>query len=339
MADQCVDTDEGDCSPAKKLKLDVEDTTEKNDDMHEAEINLSTFEMKRILQNNITRKQIYIEGTFKGSESPAILSLEKTTFPTDEIFLKEGFFNEDTTMQKVFSNHIYGNYKCFPVKKYNGLKVLLIHPATSKHIEKFKKKDLHIVDETYELYEKITLPHITSQQFSLEWIDNILAHKAEQDKIVYEDTNKETGFIIVHDLKWDGQPQSLKLLALPFQKVRSMRELNASHLPLLRNIRDSGTACISEKYNIPSTQLRIYLHYQPSYYYLHVHFSYLMFENSGVHIYRAHLLSTVINNLELMPDYYTKCILSFLVFEGDELCTKFREHGIVGKKKSESEET
>lgn len=64
-----------------------------------------------------------------------------------------------------------------------------------------------------------------------------------------------------------------------------------------------------------------------------------VFFKIGVQVDRAHLLSTVINNLELMPDYYTKCILSFLVFEGDSLCTKFREHGVVGKKKSESEET
>lgn len=338
MAEQCVDTDVGECSPAKKIKLDIENTAENDDGLHEAEINLSTFEMKRILHNNSTRKQIYVEGTFKGSGNPAILSLEKTNFPTDEFFLKEGFFNEDTTIQKVYSNHIYANYRCFPGKEYNGLNVLVIQPATEKHIEKFKKKEFHIVNETYELYEKITLPYITSQQFSLEWIDNILAHKAEQDKIVYEDENKETGFVMVPDLKWDGQLHTLKLLALPFQKVKSMRELNASHLPLLRNIRDAGIKCISEKYNIPASQLRIYLHYQPSYYYLHVHFSYLMFESPGVHVDRAHLLSTVINNLELMPDYYTKCILSFLVFEGEPLCAKFREHGIIGEKKPESAE-
>lgn len=338
MAEQCVDTDEGECSSAKKIKLDINDGVKDDDGTHEAEINLSTFEMKRILQNNSKRKQIYIEGTFKGSESTAILLLEKTTFPTDELFLKRGFFNEDTTIQKVFSNHIYGNYRCFPIKEYNGLNVLVIHPATPQHIEKFKKKEFHIVNETYELYQQVTLPHILSQQFSLEWVDNILAHKAEQDKIVYEDTNKETGFVMVPDLKWDGQIENLKLLALPFQKVGSMRELNASHLPLLRNIREAGIKCISEKYNIPASQLRIYLHYQPSYYYLHVHFSYLMFEAPGIHVDRAHLLSTVINNLELMPDYYTKCVLSFLVFEGDPLCAKFREHGVVGEKKPDSAE-
>lgn len=108
-----------------------------------------------------------------------------------------------------------------------------------------------------------------------------MEHKAEQDKIVYEDKDEKTGFVIVNDLKWDGQPNTLKLIALPFQKIRSIRELNAFHLPLLKNIREAGTAAIAKKFNISASQLRIYLHYQPSYYYLHVHFAYLMFETPG----------------------------------------------------------
>lgn len=114
-----------------------------------------------------------------------------------------------------------------------------------------------------------------------QWITNILEHKAEQDNIIYEDPDKSIGFVLVTDLKWDHQLDTLKLLALPFQKIKSLRELNASHLPLLKNIQDAGSAAIKKKFNIPSSQLRIYFHYQPSYYYLHVHFSYLMFDAPG----------------------------------------------------------
>ena len=110
---------------------------------------------------------------------------------------------------------------------------------------------------------------------------NILEHKAEQDGVVYENNDKKTGFVLVNDLKWDGQSNTLKLIALPFQKIRCIRELNESHLPLLKNIKEAGTAAIAKKFNIPASQLRIYLHYQPSYYYLHVHFAYLMFETPG----------------------------------------------------------
>lgn len=114
-----------------------------------------------------------------------------------------------------------------------------------------------------------------------QWITNILEHKAEQENVIYEDPDKDNGFVLVTDFKWDGQTDTLKLLALPFQKIRSLRQLNGSHLSLLKNIRDAGTAAISKKFNIPTSQLRIYFHYQPSYYYLHVHFCYLMFDAPG----------------------------------------------------------
>lgn len=114
---------------------------------------------------------------------------------------------------------------------------------------------------------------------------NILEHKAEQENIIYEDLDKETGFILITDFKWDKQLETLKLLALPFKKLKSLRELDASHLPLLRNIRDAGVAAISEKFNLPASQLRIYFHYQPSYYHLHVHFCNLTFDAPGKCMY------------------------------------------------------
>ncbi|KOC69177.1 m7GpppX diphosphatase [Habropoda laboriosa] len=324
-----------DCPPAKIMKIDTENTLKNANSMHETEVCASEFNVKRVLQNNCTRKQICIEGSFKGREGSAVIVLEKQNFSDDDQFLNE-FFNKDTVLQKLYSNDVYGNYECFPVKKHNGINATIIHPATAKHIKKFQKEELHIIDETYELYQKITVPYIESSSFSTEWIYNILEHKAEQDNIVYEDKDENTGFVMVHDLKWDGQPNTLKLIALPFQKIKSIRELNGSHLSLLRNIRDAGIAAIAEKFNVPTSQLRIYLHYQPSYYYLHVHFAYLMFDAPGIYVEKAHLLSTVIRNIELMPDYYTKAVLSYVVIKGDPLYTKFLAEGIISEVKSKA---
>jgi len=46
--------------------------------------------------------------------------------------------------------------------------VTVIHPATPNHIEKYKKQELFLVDETYELYQQVTFPHIESISFNLE---------------------------------------------------------------------------------------------------------------------------------------------------------------------------
>lgn len=83
------------------------------------------------------------------------------------------------------------------------------------------------------------------------------------------------------DLKWDDELSTLYLIAITRKKIKSIRDLNESHLPLLKNIKEAGTKAIFDKYGIPKTQLRIYFHYQPSYYHLHVHFTSFSVENSG----------------------------------------------------------
>lgn len=338
MAEKCandgVDVNDGDCLPAKKVKLNdvdaTESTVEKDTSQNDVtELNLSNFKVTRILQNNCVRKLICMEGTFEDREGSAIVLLEQKSFPQDKLTLEKGFFDGRTLFRKYFTNDIYRNYDCFPTEEHNSIQTSVIYPATQTHIDKYTRQELYMIDETYELYQKVTLPYIESKSLSLEWITNILEHKAEQESIIYEDSDKNNGFVLVTDFKWDKQLDSLKLLALPFQKIRSLRELNASHLPLLRNIRDAGTTAISKKFNIPASQLRIYFHYQPSYYYLHVHFCYLMFEAPGIYVAKAHLLSTVISNLELMSDYYTKAVLSYIVFKDSPLYEKFKSHGAL----------
>lgn len=72
---------------------------------------------------------------------------------------------------------------------------------------------------------------------------NILEHKSEKDRIVYEDTDPENGFILIPDLKWDGkQFETLYLLAICNKRgIKSLRDLNSSHIQLLNNILYSGS--------------------------------------------------------------------------------------------------
>lgn len=71
---------------------------------------------------------------------------------------------------------------------------------------------------------------------------NILEHKSEADRILYEDPDKETGFIILPDLKWDGkQVEDLYLTGICHARnIMSIRDLNKSHLPMLKNMLQKG---------------------------------------------------------------------------------------------------
>lgn len=160
---------------------------------------------------------------------------------------------------------------------------------------------------------------------------NILNHKQEVERIVFEDPDKEIGFVLLPDLKWDGKTkETLYLLAIAHQvNIKSLRDLNSSHLPMLQNIRKQGTTAITNKYGVHRSQLRIYLHYQPSFYHIHVHFTYLKHDAPGIYCEKSHLLDTVINNIELMPDYYQKATLSFTLRQSDPLLAKYKKAGHV----------
>lgn len=76
-----------------------------------------------------------------------------------------------------------------------------------------------------------------------QWVFNILEHKKEADRIVFEDSDPKNGFILLPDLKWDGKSiENLYLCAIVHAKgIKSLRNLSTQHLPLLKNILESGS--------------------------------------------------------------------------------------------------
>ena len=72
---------------------------------------------------------------------------------------------------------------------------------------------------------------------------NILAHEKEADRIVFEDPDPVSGFILLPDLKWDCRTTSnLYLTGIVVRRdIKSLRDLRAEHLPLLRNLLLKGS--------------------------------------------------------------------------------------------------
>ena len=63
---------------------------------------------------------------------------------------------------------------------------------------------------------------------------------------MFEDPDPDTGFILIPDFKWTrNQLSDLHLMAIVHRRdLRSIRDLNTCHLPLLTNIRDQCKVCI-----------------------------------------------------------------------------------------------
>jgi len=133
---------------------------------------------------------------------------------------------------------------------------------------------------------------------------NILNHSTESERIIYEDADPQTGYIILPDLKWDGKTiSSLYLCAIFHRKdLSSIRDLTTGHIMLLKGFRDSVLNEIPKKYPVDPNQLRIYFHYHPSYYHLHAHIVHIAYDGSfGSVAGKAILIEEVIERLQECP--------------------------------------
>lgn len=141
-----------------------------------------------------------------------------------------------------------------------------------------------------------------------QWVYNILDGTAEQDKVVHRDDR----LVIVKDYKWNGESSTdMHLLVFPIDRsLRTIRDLTASHLDLLKYIRQMVTQVINDLYGLEGDMLKLYIHYAPSTYHFHVHVAPIMNTDTASSVEYSHDLNMVIRNIELIGDYYQKIVMN-----------------------------
>eukprot|EP00798_Chlamydomonas_sp_ICE-L_P020775 gene20775-27599_t len=189
------------------------------------------------------------------------------------------------------------------------------------------------VKETPEAYQSFHLPYVKAIPPSrMQWVYNVLEKKKEVDRLLFEDEDPSVGFMLHPDLKWDQQQMDqLYCLAICHRKdIPCLRELTADHLPLLENIRDKGSKAIRDKFGVAARDLRIWVHYLPSYYHFHVHLAHVKWIGVGVTAGKAHLLDDVIDNIRTFgSDYYQRRTLTYVLGEEEPLWDVMLKAGVV----------
>ncbi len=284
---------------------------------------LNKFRFVKVLNDNSQSKLIFVHAIeLEQTQANAVIIFEKPHFSEAEV---SSIIDSSYSTRTHIANDIYKKLSVYPTEPYNNVEVQLIYPATDAHIVKYTAQEMFRIDETYDDYVKLTLPSLESS-LNINWVYNILEHKKEQERIVFEDSDDQKGFILLPDIKWDGiSTESLYLLAIVHQRgLKSLRDLNDDHLLLLENIRDKSLKIIKEKYNLDSTKIRAHFHYQPSFYHLHIHFTHIKHTTIGIECDRAHSLNTVIDNLKNYPNYYQKATMTFLIRKNEKLFEPYR---------------
>ncbi|KAL1925291.1 uncharacterized protein VTP21DRAFT_174 [Calcarisporiella thermophila] len=309
-------------SPAHRKVIAMESTAEV----------LSHFKLVRLLNEDPITKSVILLGKIHPSASAdsdagenAILRLEKSHFHSSEL-------PQLTLGSRIASLHLREKNDIYHWltgmlardEDLEDVKMELIYPCTDAHIKKYSAQSYHLFNETPEIYAQVVRPFIEAIPTSrIQWVYNIIEEKAEVDSFVMHDRDPETGFVLVPDSKWDKKTlESLYLQVIVNRRdIASLRSLHSGHLPLLKNIREKVLKVVPATYpGVGPEQLRLFVHYQPSYYHFHVHVTHVHHDPAGAAVGRAHLLETIIDHLEhIDPMYYQKCTLTYVVGENQPL--------------------
>jgi hypothetical protein len=114
----------------------------------------------------------------------------------------------------------------------------------------------------------------------------------------------------------DPQKRVLNWLSIVHDRgLRTLRDLRGHHVPMLKRMLKACMGAIERHTGIPRDQVMAYVHYPPSVYQLHVHFSFPYGQYCHRDTYRVHSLSAIINNLEIDPEYYAKATLHLALYK------------------------
>ena len=197
----------------------------------------------------------------------------------------------------VLKNDIYEKYKA--TAEVEGE---LIICNDINQMRRFEKK---LVRETYHDYLKYIKYRDPKKD---QWIYNIIDGTSEQDSILYRDEL----CIIIPTYIWDGKNiDKLHILCLPTDiTLRSIRSLTSEHIGLLEHMKITTLNIIKEKYDIDEYHLKMFFHYEPSTYHLHIHFVNVTNHDSRSSVEYSHELNNVIFNLLICSDYYKIAVLN-----------------------------
>lgn len=166
-------------------------------------------------------------------------------------------------------------------------------------------KEFIIIPETYSQY----LDFISQRDFNKEqWVYNILDGVAEQDRILYKDEI----IVVVPNYTWDlVDLKKIHLLVFPTDKsLHSIRDLTVQHVELLKHIKTQTLQVIKSVYGFDSKHIKMYIHYSPSTYHLHVHFVLISNNDANSSVEYSHELNNVINILEAKSDFYQSVVMN-----------------------------
>ncbi|CAK7199762.1 hypothetical protein SEUCBS139899_002445 [Sporothrix eucalyptigena] len=279
-----------------------------------AEVLVPKFVYEKTLNQDQAGRRTSLFGAIDGK--PALLVLERAPFPTSTDYFVS-VAGSLRSLRNLGANDIYHWYMAAEGGSVsNGgdnLKINLIYPCTEQHIRKYSRQGVRLVTETAEIYRDRVRPFVQAQRDAgrLNWVFNIIEGRKEVEDVIFRTpydpaTTNEQGFLLLPDLNWDRQTlEALHLLAVVERRdLWSLRDLRRKHIPWLRQMRQQLVDAAVGVYGaqgLEEDQLKLYVHYQPTYYHFHIHIVHVQLEAGATQATgKAVGLESLIEQLEHM---------------------------------------
>jgi len=195
-----------------------------------------------------------------------------------------------------------------------------------------------MVTETPEIYASKIRPYMQLQreQGRLNWVWNIIDGKTEVEDVIFrtpQGRDGDEGFLLLPDLNWDRKTlEALHLLGLVERMdIWSLRDLKKKHIPWLQHMRTKLIESTVKMYPaLEADQLKLYVHYQPTYYHFHIHIVHVQLEAGATQATgKAVGLESIISQLESMAGDVEAgmagIMLNYTLGEASELWTEIYE--------------
>ncbi len=253
-------------------------------------------ELQFVKYNRFSNEHMYL------GERSGVPRIAKLKYIAEPILDPDTLIINDSIMEN-------SRYKKSLVSVSGKFELTTIYPALQEDLDKLGSDGSTRVIETYDQYMESVYPRI--KDITVDWINEIMTGKSEQEDILYQDSH----FIFIPDLKWTRQDmkEAYCLAIVKDYRLKSIRDLTGIHISLLQHIYDTGLSIMCEKFGCDESKLRVYIHYHPTYWHLHIHFNIIETNHRGVSVDYCHTMLTVINNLKMMSNYYQVVALEYLM--------------------------
>lgn len=175
---------------------------------------------------------------------------------------------------------------------------------------------IYIKLDTYDDYIETIIRKEKNNDTQTTWIYDIIDTNTGNSKNRLLLSHNEFVLVSEMDMKNDDMT-TFHLLAFPKDKsIKSIRDLTAEHIPLLREIVDQSKQYIINHYNIDINEIEAHCHYPPGVLLLHIHFELVNnnISNRGKcrRPLREHSINEIIENLSIFSEYYKNITLEIV---------------------------